>query len=155
MPEVSEHRAEIEMAGARDSGALGAHSRQPVFWRSAPAPAGGEGEAVPLYLHGVPGNSDEWVALREHRASRPWRRRWWRSKRSDDEWIEPPPYATGFLERSGGLAVDLPGFGRSGKPAFLRYTIDEYDRFIEHFLDEVEVERVKLVVHDWGAVGLA
>ncbi len=58
-------------------------------------------------------------------------------------------------ERSGGLAVDLPGFGRSGKPGYLRYTIDEYDRFIERFLDELEVERVQLVVHDWGAVGLA
>ncbi len=65
-----------------------------------------------------------------------------------DEW-------TGFLRRGGGLAVDLPGFGRSGKPAFLRYTIDEYDRFIERFLDEAGVERVQLVVHDWGAVGLA
>ncbi|MGD0453636.1 MAG: alpha/beta hydrolase [Solirubrobacteraceae bacterium] len=65
-----------------------------------------------------------------------------------DEW-------TGFLRRSGGLAVDLPGFGRSGKPGFLKYTIDEYDRFIERFLDEVGVERIQLVVHDWGAVGLA
>jgi pimeloyl-ACP methyl ester carboxylesterase len=67
---------------------------------------------------------------------------------NSDEWTE-------FLRRGGGLAVDLPGFGRSGKPGFLKYTIDEYDHFIERFLDEVEVERVKLVVHDWGAVGLA
>ncbi len=126
----------------------------PVFWRSAPVPADA-GRAVPLYLHGVPGNSDEWVAPREHRASRPWWRRWWRSKRPDDEWIEAPPYELGFLERSGGLALDLPGFGRSGKPGFLRYTIDEYDRFIERFIDLVEVERVQLVMHDWGAVGLA
>jgi pimeloyl-ACP methyl ester carboxylesterase len=64
-------------------------------------------------------------------------------------------YEAGFLERSGGLAVDLPGFGRSGKPGNLRYTIDEYDRFIERFLDERGVERVQLVLHDWGAVGLA
>ncbi len=77
---------------------------------------------MPLYLHGVPSNCDEW---------------------------------TEFLKRTGGLAVDLPGFGRSGKPAFLKYTIDEYDRFIERFLSKVEVERVRLVVHDWGAVGLA
>jgi pimeloyl-ACP methyl ester carboxylesterase len=59
------------------------------------------------------------------------------------------------LERTGGLAPDLPGFGRSGKPGSLDYTIEEYDRFIERFLDEVGVERVSLVVHDWGAVGLA
>jgi pimeloyl-ACP methyl ester carboxylesterase len=127
----------------------------PVFWRSAPAPAGARPDAVPLYVHGVPGNCEEWVAPREHRASRPWWRRWWREQRADDEWIEPPPYETGFLERSGGLAVDLPGFGRSGKPAFLRYTIDEYERFIQRFLDELGVERVQLVMHDWGAVGLA
>ena len=29
-----------------------------------------------------------------------------------------------------------------------------YDRFVEAFLDHAEVDRVRLVVHDWGAVGL-
>ena len=67
---------------------------------------------------------------------------------NSDDWLP-------FLERSGGLAPDLPGFGRSGKPGSRRYTIDEYDRFIERYLDLVGVERVSLVVHDWGAVGLA
>jgi pimeloyl-ACP methyl ester carboxylesterase len=94
----------------------------PVFWRSAPAPGDGAGDAVPLYLHGVPNNSDEWLE---------------------------------FLARTGGLAPDLPGFGRSGKPGSRTYTIGEYDRFIERFLQETGTERVKLVVHDWGAVGLA
>ncbi len=60
-----------------------------------------------------------------------------------------------FLERTGGLAPDLPGFGRSGKPGYLKYTIEEYAEFIERFLDLVEVERVRMLVHDWGAVGLA
>ena len=60
-----------------------------------------------------------------------------------------------FLARSGGLAPDLPGFGRSGKPGSLRYTIDEYADFVEAFLLLTETERVKLVVHDWGAVALA
>jgi len=67
---------------------------------------------------------------------------------NSDDWV-------GFLARSGGLAPDLPGFGRSGKPGYLDFTIAEYDGFIERFLDLVEVERVRLVVHDWGAVGLA
>jgi pimeloyl-ACP methyl ester carboxylesterase len=67
---------------------------------------------------------------------------------SSDEWVA-------FLERTGGLAPDLPGFGRSGKPGSRRYTIDEYDSFIERFLAEQGVERVQLVMHDWGAVGLA
>lgn len=104
MPEVSEHHGELE--------------GRPVFWRGAPA----RGDAVPLYLHGVPDSSDIWVK---------------------------------FLARSGGIAPDLPGFGRSGKPASLAYTIEEYDRFIESFLEMVRVAKVKMVVHDWGSVGLA
>jgi pimeloyl-ACP methyl ester carboxylesterase len=67
---------------------------------------------------------------------------------NSDEWVS-------FLARTGGLAPDLPGFGRSGKPGSRSYTIPEYDSFIERFLDHLEVERVKLVVHDWGGVGLA
>ena len=141
MPEVSDHTGEID--------------GRPVFWRSATPPAGASEAAIPLYLHGVPTSSDDWVAPREHHGSRPRWRRWWRHRRSDDEWVEPPLYERGFLERSGGLAVDLPGFGRSGKPGYLRFTIDEYDHFIERFLDEAGVERVQLVMHDWGAVGLA
>lgn len=60
-----------------------------------------------------------------------------------------------FLERTGGVAPDLPGFGRSGKPGSLSYTIAEYDGFIERFLDQEGIERVSLVMHDWGGVGLA
>ncbi|HEX3391744.1 MAG TPA: alpha/beta hydrolase [Solirubrobacteraceae bacterium] len=67
---------------------------------------------------------------------------------NSDDWLP-------FLERSGGIAPDLPGFGRSGKPGYLQYTIDEYAGFIERFLDHIEVERVRMLVHDWGAVGLA
>jgi pimeloyl-ACP methyl ester carboxylesterase len=107
VPEVTDHAGELDGL--------------PIFWRSAPTPSSFE-EAVPLYLHGVPTNSDEWV---------------------------------GFLERSGGIAPDLPGFGRSGKPGNLKYTIEEYSRFLERFLDLVEVDRVSLVMHDWGSVGLA
>jgi pimeloyl-ACP methyl ester carboxylesterase len=108
VPEVSEQSGEIDGL--------------PVFWRSAPAAVDHAGAAVPLYLHGVPNNSDDWLA---------------------------------FLQRTGGLAPDLPGFGRSGKPGSRLYTIDEYDTFIERFLAETKVERVQLVMHDWGAVGLA
>jgi pimeloyl-ACP methyl ester carboxylesterase len=106
--EVSEHNGEIDGL--------------PVFWRSAPSSGEGAAGSVPLYLHGVPNNSDDWLE---------------------------------FLARGGGLAVDLPGFGRSGKPGSLRYTIAEYDGFLERFLELTGVERVSLVVHDWGAVGLA
>jgi pimeloyl-ACP methyl ester carboxylesterase len=108
VPEVSDHSGEIDGL--------------PVFWRSAPAPGDSGGGAVPLYLHGVPNNSDDWLA---------------------------------FLARTGGLAPDLPGFGRSGKPGSRLFTIDEFDRFIERFLEQTGTERVELVMHDWGVVGLA
>jgi pimeloyl-ACP methyl ester carboxylesterase len=141
VPTVAEHTAEI--------------GELPIYWRSAPAPEDRDGAAPALYLHGVPTNSDDWGRPHEHRGTRPWWRRWWRPQRSKDRWVVPPPYEEGFLERSGGLAPDLPGFGRSGKPGYLTYTIEEYTDFIERFLELVEVQRVRLVVHDWGAVGLA
>jgi pimeloyl-ACP methyl ester carboxylesterase len=108
VPEVSDHLDEIDGI--------------PVFWRSAPPASGAAQGARPLYLHGVPTNSDDWLT---------------------------------FLARTGGLAPDLPGFGRSGKPGFLRYTIAEYEGFLERFLREPGVERVSIVMHDWGVVGLA
>jgi pimeloyl-ACP methyl ester carboxylesterase len=59
-----------------------------------------------------------------------------------------------FLERAGGIAPDLPGFGRSAKPADFDYSIEGYGRFLEAFTDELGLERFTLVVHDWGSVGL-
>jgi pimeloyl-ACP methyl ester carboxylesterase len=115
MAEVSDHTSSIDTP-------YGAEDGLPVFWRSAPGPSGPESATPALYLHGVPSNSDDWLA---------------------------------FLERGGGLAPDLPGFGRSGKPGSRVYTIAEFEGFIELFLEEREVERVSLIVHDWGAVGLA
>ena len=67
---------------------------------------------------------------------------------SSDQW-QP------FLERTGGLAPDLPGFGRSSKRADLSYSIEGYVAFLEQFLAHTGVERFRLVAHDWGAVGLA
>jgi pimeloyl-ACP methyl ester carboxylesterase len=60
-----------------------------------------------------------------------------------------------LLERTGGLAPDLPGFGRSAKPAEFDYSIPGYDRWLEAFAARVGLDRFALVVHDWGAVGLA
>ena len=100
----------------------------------------GELDGVPVFWFSAPapsGAARESVALYLHGV--PTNAREW------------PP----FLERTGGLAPDLPGFGRSGKPGFLRYTIDEYALFIERFLDLVGQARVSLIMHDWGAVGLA
>jgi pimeloyl-ACP methyl ester carboxylesterase len=67
---------------------------------------------------------------------------------SSDDWLP-------FLERTGGIAPDLPGFGRSGKPASFDYSIPGYARFLEAFLAHLGVDRYRLLVHDWGGVGLA
>jgi pimeloyl-ACP methyl ester carboxylesterase len=67
---------------------------------------------------------------------------------SSDDWVE-------FLARTGGLAPDLIGFGRSGKGGHLDYSLPGLTGFVERFLAEVHVDAVKLVAHDWGvAVGL-
>jgi pimeloyl-ACP methyl ester carboxylesterase len=60
-----------------------------------------------------------------------------------------------FLDRTGGVAPDLPGFGRSTKRADFPYSIEGYGRFIERFAAATKLERLSLVVHDWGAVGLS
>jgi pimeloyl-ACP methyl ester carboxylesterase len=59
-----------------------------------------------------------------------------------------------FLARTGGVAPDLPGFGASGKRGDGDYTMAGYDAFLERFLAHLGADRVRLVVHDWGAVGL-
>lgn len=66
---------------------------------------------------------------------------------SSDDWVP-------FLARTGGLAPDLPGFGRSGKGGHLDYSIEGIADFVERFLEVTETERVKLVVHDWGSAAL-
>jgi pimeloyl-ACP methyl ester carboxylesterase len=65
-----------------------------------------------------------------------------------DDWLP-------FIERTGGVAPDLPGFGRSDKPPHFDYSIAGYTRWLRAFLDTTGLERFSLVVHDWGAVGLA
>lgn len=88
--------------------------RGPVFYRSAPA-AG----TTPLYLHGIPTSSEDWVP---------------------------------FLERTGGIAPDLIGFGRSSKAGHLDYSPDGLATFVEELLEQLGVGRVSLVAHQWGAV---
>jgi pimeloyl-ACP methyl ester carboxylesterase len=59
-----------------------------------------------------------------------------------------------FLERTGGIAPDLPGFGESGKPARFKYSIEGYADFLAELT--AGVERFSLVMHDWGSgAGLA
>jgi pimeloyl-ACP methyl ester carboxylesterase len=67
---------------------------------------------------------------------------------SGSEWLP-------FLERTGGYAPDLPGFGRSDKPAHFDYSIAGYAAWLRAYVDRLGLERFSLVMHDWGAVGLA
>ncbi len=109
----------------------------PIFWRSAPAPGDGRLEPVAETTPGGAVPAEALPTLYVHGVPT-----------NSDDWME-------FLRRGGGLAPDLPGFGRSGKPGHFDYSIAGYAGFIEQYLDLLKVERVRLVVHDWGAVGLA
>jgi pimeloyl-ACP methyl ester carboxylesterase len=60
-----------------------------------------------------------------------------------------------FLTRTGGVAPDLPGFGSSAKPGGFDYSIPGYVDFLEAFCAELGLDRVSMVMHDWGVVGLA
>lgn len=49
------------------------------------------------------------------------------------------------------IAMDLIGFGHSDKPE-LDYTFQDHYRYVEGFIDALELENVTLVIHDWGSV---
>jgi pimeloyl-ACP methyl ester carboxylesterase len=64
---------------------------------------------------------------------------------SSDDWLP-------FLERIGGVAPDLLGFGRSGKGGHLDYSLEGHADFVEVVLDCVPIdEPFGLVAHGWGA----
>jgi pimeloyl-ACP methyl ester carboxylesterase len=67
---------------------------------------------------------------------------------SSDDWRE-------LLELTGGVAPDLPGFGRTSKAGNLDYSLPAYVTFLENFLDALALDQVALVGHGWGAaIGL-
>jgi pimeloyl-ACP methyl ester carboxylesterase len=66
---------------------------------------------------------------------------------SGSDWIP-------FLERTGGYAPDLPGFGSSDKPPHFDYSIAGYAAFLRAYVDHLGLDRFSLVMHDWGSVGL-
>ncbi len=62
-----------------------------------------------------------------------------------------------FLERGGpAVAIDMPGWGRSDRPDPARFDYSMYglSAFLERCLEELGIERRKLVVHDWGSLAL-
>ena len=53
------------------------------------------------------------------------------------------------------IAIDFPGYGHSSKPTDVRYSLKFYGRIVQQCLDQLDVDRVGLVVHDLGGpVGL-
>jgi pimeloyl-ACP methyl ester carboxylesterase len=56
------------------------------------------------------------------------------------------------MARTGGIAPDLIGFGRSGKGGHLDYSLDGLADFLDRFLTHVGVnDFLQVVAHDWGA----
>lgn len=84
------------------------------------------GEGIPtIWVHGNPTDSRDWLP---------------------------------FLAATAGpaIALDLPGFGRSTRPrpGVFDCTIGAYGRFLTDAFAELAPDGYRLVVHDWGAVGL-
>ncbi len=83
------------------------------------------GEGTPtVYCHGNPTHSGDWLP---------------------------------FMQRGGhSIAIDMPGWGRSQRPdpRHFDYSMYGLSAFLERCLEELGVERRKLVVHDWGALAL-
>jgi pimeloyl-ACP methyl ester carboxylesterase len=77
-------------------------------------------EAV-VFVHGNPGSSTDWTALVD---------------------------AVG--EHGRALALDMPGFGKADKPRDFDYQVSSYADFLAGALSELQIERVHLVVHDFG-----
>jgi pimeloyl-ACP methyl ester carboxylesterase len=84
--------------------------------------AGPEGasDAV-LFVHGNPGSRTDWTAL---------------------------VAAAGALGRA--VAIDMPGFGQAQAPPGFEYHVSSYAEFLEEARAALGIERVHLVVHDFG-----
>ncbi|MEA2168081.1 MAG: hypothetical protein QOF76_1381 [Solirubrobacteraceae bacterium] len=86
----------------------------------------GEGPDAVVCVHGNPDSADGWQPL---------------------------------LDRAGELgrvvAPDLPGFGRSERPGSFRADVDTFDRWFPALMDELGIERIRLVAHDWGGYAFA
>ncbi|MHB8491309.1 MAG: alpha/beta fold hydrolase [Solirubrobacteraceae bacterium] len=77
-------------------------------------------EAV-VFVHGNPGSATDWTAL---------------------------VAATGPLGRA--VAFDMPGFGSTRRPHGFRAHVGSYAQFIEQARNELGIDRVHLVLHDFG-----
>lgn len=77
-------------------------------------------EAVVL-LHGNPGPSDDWLCVLD-----------------------------GIGQFARAVAPDMPGYGQSERPRDFSYTVAGYADFLSRLIDSLAIERVHLVLHDFG-----
>jgi len=69
---------------------------------------------------------------------------------SSDEWT---PFLSRAAELGRVIAPDMPGFGRSARPRLADFAT--LKMWFNAFVDDLALDRFRLVVHDWGAVALA
>ena len=81
----------------------------------------GDAREAVVFVHGNPGSSTDWTALVD---------------------------AAGELGRA--VAFDMPGFGRADKPSSFDYEVSAYGDFLQGAITELGIERVHLVLHDFG-----
>ena len=60
------------------------------------------------------------------------------------------PLMTRIVEFAMVVAPDLPGFGAADKRADLDYTVEGQARFLDGLINQLGIERVHLVAHDFG-----
>ena len=77
-------------------------------------------EAV-VFVHGNPGSSTDWTAL-----------------------------VAGAGELGRAVAVDMPGFGKASAPEGFAFDVPAYADFLGRALEQLQIERVHLVLHDFG-----
>jgi pimeloyl-ACP methyl ester carboxylesterase len=77
-------------------------------------------EAV-VFVHGNPGSGEDWSDLLER-----------------------------VGEHARAIAPDMPGFGRSDRPEHFTYTVQGYGRRLGALIEALAIERVHLVLHDFG-----
>jgi len=82
---------------------------------------GGSASEAVLFVHGNPGCGRDWLPLAE----------------------QVKPFARA-------IAPDMPGFGRAAKPLDFDYTVSGYAAHITALVDSLNLEKVHLVLHDFG-----
>ena len=89
--------------------------------------AGPEADESVVFVHGNPGSADDWTAL-----------------------------AQAIANRTRAVAFDLPDFGETVAPEGFEHSVPGYAAFLGRALGTLGIERVHLVLHDFGGpIGLA